>query len=134
MTRVLAFGTFDGIHDGHRAMLKEAKSKGEHLTVAVADDRVVNMLKGKHPSHQQAQRILLVEAEGVADAVIAGDDQISTWKILERAKPDVVALGYDQIQLKDDLERHFKSLAKKPTIVLLSPYEPETHHNSKLRK
>jgi cytidyltransferase-like protein len=46
ITTVMVFGTFDGIHDGHRYFLNEAKKFGDKLVVAVAKDTTVKTLKG----------------------------------------------------------------------------------------
>ena len=45
--KVMVFGTFDGIHDGHRHFLREAKKQGEELIVAVSKDEVVQKLKNR---------------------------------------------------------------------------------------
>jgi FAD synthetase len=47
--RVIAFGVFDGLHEGHRHFLREARKLGGRLTVAVAHDEAVVMLKGRRP-------------------------------------------------------------------------------------
>jgi cytidyltransferase-like protein len=142
MTKVLVFGTFDGVHDGHRAMLKEAKALGTYLTVAVAPDAVAKALKGDTPSHTSGQRISLVRREQIADEVVLGDEELYSWKVLKKDKPNVVALGYDQHELRrsleEFLERSFPDVEteegwqaspKKPRIVTLSAYEPERFHN-----
>jgi cytidyltransferase-like protein len=151
MSKVLVFGTFDGIHDGHRAMLREAKTHGTFLVVAVAPDEVATELKFAKPKNSSAKRISLIKAERIADDVLIGDEQINSWKILKRCKPDVIALGYDQDELRHSLEeylekmypdespdedpesRGFQKAPKKPKIIVLSPYKPDLFHNRILR-
>ena len=38
MKRVLIFGTFDGIHEGHLNLFKQAKKYGDYLIVVVGRD------------------------------------------------------------------------------------------------
>ncbi len=146
MSIVLAFGTFDGIHDGHRAMLRQAKSLGGRLLVAIAPDSVVLTIKGDRLNHPAAHRIALVKAERIADEVLLADDETNSWRIIKKVKPDIVALGYDQDELRISLEAFLESVypdietesgewiknPKKPRIVILSAYKPDELHNSKL--
>lgn len=152
MSKVLVFGTFDGIHDGHRAMLREAKTHGTFLVVAVAPDEVATELKSAKPKNSSAKRISLIKAERIADDVLIGDEQINSWKILRRCRPDVIALGYDQDELRHSLEeylekmypdespdedpesRGFQKAPKKPRIVQLSAFQPKKYHNRIINK
>lgn len=147
MNKVLCFGTFDGVHDGHRAMLRQAKSLGGRLVVAVAPDVVVTTLKSGELSHSAARRIALIQAEHIADDVLLADEEIASWRIIKKVKPEIIALGYDQHELRSSLEAFLENEypdvetaegewiknPKKPRIVMLSAYKPETLHNSKLK-
>jgi len=42
---VLVFGTFDGLHDGHRFFLTEARKLGDRLIASVATDEIVERIK-----------------------------------------------------------------------------------------
>ncbi len=99
MTRVYAFGTFDGIHPGHHSFLRQAKSLGDHLTVIVARDTNVRRHKGE-PALSENERRDLVEALTVADAVQLGELGES-YEILRRAPIDILCLGYDQWRDED---------------------------------
>lgn len=131
MVKVLALGTFDGIHDGHRNMLRQAKALGTYLIVVVAPDTVVKKLKGA-PRHSSAQRIAMLKKERITDEVALGDSEIGSWKILKKYKPDIIALGYDQDELKTELDAYFENTEKKPTIVRLQPHKPEIYKSSLL--
>ena len=37
-----------------------------------------------------------LKKEGLADLIIEGDDEIHTWRAVEKIKPDIICLGYDQ--------------------------------------
>lgn len=130
MTKVLAFGTFDGIHEGHRAMLREAKTLGSYLIVAVAPDSVVAEIKGAVPHNRAAKRIADLKKEHIADEVALGDAMQGDWKILKKYKPDSIALGYDQDELKQALIDYYENAEKKPTIVVLQPYKPDIYKSS----
>ena len=49
---VALFGTFDGVHDGHRDLFRQARKYGGRLSVIIARDWTVRQLKhkcnGKH--------------------------------------------------------------------------------------
>jgi FAD synthetase len=102
---VLIFGVFDGIHDGHRDFIREAKKQGERLVAIVARDSVVETLKGKLPLHNEADRIkALLEVPDI-DLVFLGDPEEGTYNIVKEIKPNVIYLGYDQQALFDNISK-----------------------------
>ena len=104
MTTVLVFGTFDFVHAGHLHLLKEAKKFGDKLVVSISRDSVVESLKGKPPIHDETERSELVQALSYVDDVVLGDEELGTYSYIQEHKPDIIALGYDQQMLKEDLE------------------------------
>lgn len=132
MIKILAFGTFDGVHEGHRNMLRQAKELGDYLVVAVAPDNVVTEIKGKICVRRSGERIQGVRDERIADEVVLGDKLLSNWSILKKYKPDIIALGYDQDELKEALDAHFENSEKKPKLVILKAFKPETFKSSLL--
>lgn len=129
----MIFGVFDGIHEGHRKFLAQARKLGDYLVVVVTQDHIAKHLKGEFPSFNLAERFLHLKKEDNVDEVIVGDGELRTWKILERYHPDVIALGYDQTFLKEELEAYFTNHAWHPFIRVLGAYEPETNHSSIFR-
>ncbi|MBP6084707.1 adenylyltransferase/cytidyltransferase family protein [Candidatus Gracilibacteria bacterium] len=130
--KVFCFGVFDGIHDGHREMLKEARSLGNYLIISVTQDHIVEMLK-KHKTRQNLQeRIDALKAAELADEVVAGDPDISTWKVLQSYQPDVIALGYDQRHLLEAVTHAISHFTFPTTIHVLSPHRPDQLHSSLL--
>jgi len=96
---VLASGTFDLLHLGHVRFLEEAKKAGgkdAELVVIVARDSTVKARKGKKPVMPEDQRRALVESLKVVDEAILGLDDFSIRKVIERIKPDIIAVGHDQ--------------------------------------
>ncbi|MDP3881137.1 MAG: adenylyltransferase/cytidyltransferase family protein [bacterium] len=130
---VLAFGTFDGLHDGHRSMLSQARSLADRLVVAVPPDINVMQRKGHFPNHIAQIRQLLVQAEDIADEVVYADKLIGKWKVLDRVKPDIVAIGYDQIEMERSLRKFIKENNLGINIVVLDAYKPSELHNSLLK-
>jgi FAD synthetase len=109
---VLASGTFDLLHLGHVRFLEEAKKAGgkdAELVVIVARDSTVKARKGKKPVMPEDQRRALVESLKVVDEAILGLDDFSIRKVIERIKPDIIAVGHDQ----DGIEKEvLKALEK----------------------
>ena len=100
MKKVLVFGVFDGIHDGHKEFFKQVKKHGDHIIVAVTQDKVVQELKNKKPKNNLKFRKEQLIKLKLADEVTEGDKQTNSWKIIGKYNPDVIALGYDQKELK----------------------------------
>ena len=46
---VMAFGTFDILHEGHENFLKQAKALGNFLLVVIARDKTVKQIRANHP-------------------------------------------------------------------------------------
>ena len=110
---VVASGTFDLLHFGHVKYLEEAKKAGgenAELIVIVARDSTVEKRKGKKPVMPEDQRRSLVEALKVVDEAILGFEDFSIGKVIEKIRPDVIAVGHDQ----DGIEREVrKAIAEK---------------------
>jgi FAD synthetase len=103
---VLASGTFDLLHLGHVRFLEEAKKAGgkdAELVVIVARDSTVKARKGKKPIMPEDQRRALVESLKVVDEAILGWEDFSIDKVIERIKPDIVAVGHDQDGIENEL-------------------------------
>jgi FAD synthetase len=103
---VLASGTFDLLHLGHVRFLEEAKKAGgknAQLVVIVARDSTVKQRKGKDPIMPEDQRRALVESLKVVDEAILGWEDFSINKVIERLKPDVIAVGHDQDGIEQEV-------------------------------
>ena len=93
---VLVGGCFDLLHFGHISFLKQAKSIGDYLFVALESDENVRRMKGDgRPIHTQAQRREMLEALSVVDEVIAlptmhGDRDY--YELIRKIKPSVIAV------------------------------------------
>jgi FAD synthetase len=105
---VLASGAFDLLHYGHVYYLSEAKKAGGEnakLVVIVAKDRTVEKFKGAKPIIAEDQRRAVVESLKVVDEAILGYEDMDMLRVIEKVKPDVVALGYDEERIEKDLRK-----------------------------
>lgn len=69
---VLVGGCFDLLHYGHIQFLKNAKTHGDFLVVALESDKNVRRMKGDaRPIHSQKQRKEMLEALSFVDDVIS---------------------------------------------------------------
>ena len=131
---VLVFGAFDGLHDGHRFFLKEARKLGQKLIASVATDEVVVGLKSHAPKQHLEERLQTLEASGLVDLAVAGDKQIGSWSALRVWKPDIVAVGYDQTRLAEKLREFIKQENLPTEIVTIEAHEPDRLHSSLINK
>ncbi len=100
--KVMAAGVFDLLHLGHLHYLKEAKELGDKLVVVVACDETVR--KRKHePLMKEDVRAEMVSFLKPVDEVFVGyqDDK---YRTVEEIKPDIIALGYDQVHEEDRIK------------------------------
>ena len=114
---VLASGTFDLLHLGHVRFLEEAKKAGgknADLLVIVARDSTVKARKGKKPIMPEDQRRALVESLKVVDEAILGWEDFNIDKVIERIKPDVIAVGHDQ----DGIEKEVLKAIEKEKVAI----------------
>ncbi|MBN2454267.1 FAD synthase [Candidatus Woesearchaeota archaeon] len=129
MARVMAFGTFDGVHKGHEYFLKTAKSHGTELVVVIARDETIEIVKARAPVRSEKQRAKDVKALKIADKVVLGNKR-DKLRIIERYKPDVICLGYDQQAFTSSLEEDLMRRNLTPTILRLGSFKPEIYKSS----
>lgn len=92
--KVLTFGTFDHLHEGHKAYLQYAASKGE-LFIIVARDANVEHIKGRRPDQPEQERIEALRSAFPHANVRLGDETDYLAPIRD-VQPDLIVMGYDQ--------------------------------------
>lgn len=93
---VLAGGVFDIIHPGHIHTLRAAKALGNVLIVVIATDQTAQKMKHRLPLHNMELRRDLVNSLLMVDLAVVGYEG-DIFKTVALVKPDIIALGYDQI-------------------------------------
>lgn len=92
---VFTNGCFDLIHRGHIACLRDAKSRGDCLIVAINDDTSVRSIKGdSRPVCSLQNRIEVLEELSCIDWLIPFSED-TPLTLIEELKPDVYVKGGD---------------------------------------
>ena len=132
---VLVFGTFDVIHPGHQWFLKKSRRYGDRLVAAVARDVFVREWKGHPPLTDEESRVRALKESRLVDDARLSDEDIRTYGILEKIRPEVICLGHDQKALKDDLNRWLGDHAAfRPEIVVLPPWKRDRYSSTRRNK
>ena len=121
---VLAGGVFDIIHPGHIHTLKAAKALGNILVVAIATDKTAQKMKKRIPLHNQELRCELVDCLSMVDVAIIGHEN-DIFETVKLVKPEIIALGYDQIHQEKFISDGCKRINLDTKIVRLQSPVPE---------
>ena len=131
--RVLVFGTFDLLHEGHKQFLRMAKTYGKELVVVIARDMTVHRVKNRRPLHDESYRKEQVGKLPFVDKVVLGNlDDV--YKIIEELSPDIICLGYDQTHFTDALDHKLQEFGLTTKIIRIPPFEEHRYKTSLLRK
>ncbi len=134
-TRIMVFGTFDGLHPGHINFLKQAKKliKNSFLIVSIARDRNVFRIKGKYPNKNERTRMALVEKCKLVNQVLLSGTKNHLPHIVKMC-PDIIALGYDQKDYVRNLKKDLKNKGVLIKIKRLKPYKEKIYKTHLLLK
>ena len=121
---VLAGGVFDIIHPGHIHTLTAAKALGDVLVVAIATDKTAQKMKKMKPLHNQELRCELVSSLSMVDEAIVGHEE-DIFETVKEVKPDIIALGYDQIHQEKFISDGCKRISLDVKIVRLQSPIPK---------
>lgn len=137
-TVVLASGVFDLLHLGHVRFLEEAKRAGgrdAELVVIVARDSTVKKRKGKNPIMHEDQRRALVESLKVVDEAILGYEGFSMEQVIDKIKPDIIAMGYDQKDMTRAVEAAIAKKGSNLRVVRIGRFgEDELDSSSEIKR
>lgn len=134
MTRVLLFGAFDPLHEGHRYLFRQARELGDHLTVVVARDAAIQAQKGRTSFLQEHERLAYVAEDPAVDEAMLGDKDPASYHILMSHGFDILALGYDQKPSDEDIQTILESLhLSHVRVIRLASHRPEIYKSSLLR-
>lgn len=110
MKRVMAVGVFDLLHAGHLHYLEQAKALGDHLTVVVAHDDTVRKRKHEPVTSQDLRRRMVEGLKPVDESIIGNSPDVPIFDILPVVKPDIIALGYDQVHAVEKIKTQLSDL------------------------
>jgi len=125
MKKIATFGVFDLIHTGHVKFLEECKkiAKDSKLTVVIARDSTVIKEKGKKPVMSEKQRKHVVQSLKPVDRAILGNEGFDKLKIVEKIKPDIIVLGYDQPWEEKKIKKELEKRGLKIQVLRLKKYD-----------
>ena len=115
----MATGVFDLLHPGHVAFLQEAKKLGDELVVVVARDSTAKRFKHA-PITPEANRVEMVGALKPVDRAVLGNEG-DIFEILDEIRPDVIALGYDQLHNEEKIREECRRRGLPKTKVVRLP-------------
>ncbi|MCH8324031.1 MAG: FAD synthase [Thaumarchaeota archaeon] len=121
---ILAGGVFDIIHPGHIHTLNAAKALGDVLVVVVATDNTAEKMKKRTPLHKQDQRRELVKSLSMVDLCVIGQEG-DIFKTVEVVRPEIIALGYDQVHQEKFITDGCKKLNLNVKVARLQSPVPE---------
>ena len=122
---VLVGGVFDLLHVGHIHTLKSAKLLGDVLiTVVATDSTVSNLKKNRKIYHDEKSRLELVSSIKFVDKAVIGRKK-SIYDTVEFVRPDIIALGYDQIHDEIAMKKNCFDRGLNLDVVRLSSPLPE---------
>jgi len=130
MTRVMASGVFDILHPGHLRYLQEAKDHGDELVVVVATDATVRRRKHE-PITPENMRLELISALKMVDRAVLGSDG-DMFGVVERIRPDIIALGYDQNFDEREIEETLRQRGMSVKVVRLSKHGADLNGTRKI--
>ena len=133
-TKIMVFGTFDGLHKGHLNFFKQAKDlmKNSFLIASIARDNNVFKIKGKYPDNNEKKRAALVRKSNLVDRVVLSGIKNHIPHIV-KMRPDIIALGYDQRAYVKGLEKDLKNKGVLVKIVRLKPFKQRIYKNHLLK-
>ncbi len=108
MTKVITYGTYDLLHQGHINLLRRAKALGDYLIVGVTND-TFDRDRGKlNVRNNVLERVDAVRATGLADQIIIEDYVGQKIDDIQKYGVDIFAIGSDWVGKFDYLNEFCK--------------------------
>lgn len=108
MTRVITYGTYDLLHQGHINLLRRAKELGDYLIVGVTSDSFDRGRGKLNVRNNVLERVEAVKATGYADEVIIEDYLGQKIDDIQKYDVDIFAIGSDWVGRFDYLNEYCK--------------------------
>ena len=95
MVKVITYGTYDLLHQGHINLLRRAKELGDYLIVGVTNDHFDRERGKLNVRNNVLERIDAVKATGLADEIIIEDYVGQKIDDIQKYEVDIFAIGSD---------------------------------------
>lgn len=95
MKRVITYGTYDLLHQGHINLLRRAKELGDYLIVGVTNDSFDRERGKLNVRNNVLERVEAVKATGFADQIILEDYVGQKIDDIQKYDVDIFAIGSD---------------------------------------
>lgn len=129
---VLTFWTFDIVHPWHEYYLKNAKLYWDKLITIIATDKNVYKFKSKLPKNSEKVRLENIQNLKISNIVL-----IWSWnnpmKWLDKYKPKIICLWYDQMWFSDKLNNHIRENNLDIKIFRINSFREDIYKSSKLK-
>lgn len=108
MKKVITYGTYDLLHQGHINLLRRAKELGDYLIVGVTSDSFDRGRGKLNVRNNVLDRVEAVKATGYADEVIIEDYFGQKIDDIQKYDVDIFAIGSDWVGKFDYLNEYCK--------------------------
>ena len=108
MKKVITYGTYDLLHQGHINLLRRAKELGDYLIVGVTSDSFDRGRGKLNVRNNVLERVEAVKATGYADEVIIEDYVGQKIDDIQKYNVDIFAIGSDWEGIFDYLNEFTK--------------------------
>lgn len=112
MIKVITYGTYDLLHQGHINLLKRAKALGDYLIVGVTNDNFDRERGKLNVKNNVLERVEAVKKTGLADKIIIEDYVGQKIDDIQKYDVDIFTVG-------SDWEGHFDYLKEYCKVVYL---------------
>lgn len=95
MKKVITYGTYDLLHQGHINLLRRAKALGDYLIVGVTNDNFDRDRGKLNVRNNVLERVEAVKATGLADQIVIEDYVGQKIDDIQKYDVDIFAIGSD---------------------------------------
>lgn len=106
MKKVITYGTYDLLHQGHINLLKRAKALGDYLIVGVTNDNFDRDRGKLNVRNNVLERVEAVKATGLADQIVIEDYFGQKIDDIQKYDVDIFAIGSDWVGKFDYLNEY----------------------------
>lgn len=108
MKKVITYGTYDLLHQGHINLLRRAKELGDYLIVGVTSDSFDRERGKLNVRNNVLERVEAVKATGYADQIVIEDYVGQKIDDIQKYDVDIFAIGSDWVGHFDYLNEYCK--------------------------